>query len=77
MLIFLLNFLQNVVSTQFIYKQFQQAEVEDPVSLMCEKSILGSTLFTKLVPFAVHKAHIVYSNRKDNCVKTLCQRCLI
>ncbi|CAG8511892.1 16671_t:CDS:10 [Acaulospora morrowiae] len=39
-------------------------EVEDPIPLMNETSILGMPLFAKLVPFAVHQAHSVYSDRK-------------
>ncbi|CAG8808105.1 36878_t:CDS:10, partial [Gigaspora margarita] len=44
-------------------------EVNDPISLMNERSILGLPLFVKLVPFAVHQAHSVYSDRKERLVK--------
>ncbi|CAG8486941.1 3280_t:CDS:10 [Acaulospora colombiana] len=40
-------------------------EVGDPIPLMNEKSILGMPLFAKLVPFAVHQAYSVYSDRKE------------
>ena len=45
------------------------AEVKDPISLMSENSILGLPLFARLVPFAVHQAESVYSERKQNYVK--------
>jgi len=45
------------------------AEVKDPISLMGENSILGLPLFARLVPFAVHQAESVYSERKQNYVK--------
>ncbi|CAG8441901.1 126_t:CDS:10 [Dentiscutata heterogama] len=44
-------------------------EVNDPISLMSERSILGLPLFVKLVPFAVHQAHSVYSDRRERLVK--------
>ncbi|CAG8593435.1 9056_t:CDS:10, partial [Scutellospora calospora] len=46
-------------------------EVNNPVSLMSERSILGLPLFVKLVPFAVHQAHSVYSDRKERTVKEI------
>ncbi|CAG8560890.1 7713_t:CDS:10 [Diversispora eburnea] len=44
-------------------------EVKDPISLMNEKSILGMPLFVKLVPFAIHQALSVYSDRKERLIK--------
>ncbi|CAI2168502.1 19233_t:CDS:10 [Funneliformis geosporum] len=44
-------------------------EVKDPISLMNERSILGVPLFVKLVPYAVHQAHSVYSDRKEKLVR--------
>ncbi|CAG8461462.1 7083_t:CDS:10 [Funneliformis caledonium] len=44
-------------------------EVQDPISLMNERSILGVPLFVKLVPYAVHQAHSVYSDRKEKLVR--------
>lgn len=44
-------------------------EVNDPISLMNEKSILGVPLFVKLVPFAIHQAISVYSDRKERLIK--------
>ncbi|CAJ0831811.1 2172_t:CDS:10 [Entrophospora sp. SA101] len=46
-------------------------EVENPISLMNGTSILGFPLFAKLVPFAVHQAHSVYSDRKEKLVKDI------
>ncbi|CAG8473217.1 3078_t:CDS:2 [Ambispora leptoticha] len=44
-------------------------EIKDPISMMNEKSLLGEPLFVKLVPFAVHQAISVYSDRKDTLVR--------
>ena len=44
-------------------------EVKDPISLMNERSMLGVPLFVKLVPYAVHQAHSVYSDRKEKLVR--------
>ncbi|CAB4419941.1 unnamed protein product [Rhizophagus irregularis] len=44
-------------------------EVKDPISLMNERSMLGVPLFVKLVPYAVHQALSVYSDRKEKLVR--------
>ncbi|KAF8923241.1 pH-response regulator protein palA/rim20 [Dissophora ornata] len=45
-------------------------EISDPVPLMNEHNmLLGVPLFSRLVPFAVHQAASVYSERKERIVK--------
>lgn len=43
-------------------------EVLDPISLLGEHGALGQTLFTKLVPYAVHVAAEAYAERRDRMV---------
>lgn len=43
-------------------------EVTDPVSLIGNKAPLGEPLFAKLVPYAVHIAHNIYTDRRDRLV---------
>lgn len=46
------------------------AEISNPVPLMNEHNmLLGVPLFSRLVPFAVHQAASVYTERKERIVK--------
>ncbi|TKX23030.1 pH-response regulator protein palA/RIM20 [Elsinoe australis] len=43
-------------------------EVSDPLSMLGERGQLGRALFTKLVPYSVHVAASIYTDRRDSLV---------
>jgi programmed cell death 6-interacting protein len=44
------------------------SQVTDAISMLGEKGPLGQPLFSKLVPYAVHIAASIYSDRRDRLV---------
>ncbi|KAF9973737.1 pH-response regulator protein palA/rim20 [Actinomortierella ambigua] len=59
-----------VIAKADVSKPLETPEVVNPVPLMNEHNmLLGVPLFFKLVPFAVHQAASVYTERKERLVK--------
>ncbi|KAJ8606799.1 hypothetical protein MRB53_040725 [Persea americana] len=46
-------------------------EISDPLAALSEGSELGKPLFTQLVPYSVHVAASLYTDRRDQCINAI------